>query len=308
MINGLTRTTTCKILNMMNNSVVIPDYYLFYEQNVKNGLSYDLTIDNSIITKLSHNETFTSGKLKQTIEESINRKLSPDTFYSHLNVLVDCKILNKKDNGRGKVVVYSLSENAKNLLKLNLLGTDWERIKLFTKIYEKFFLYEVLHDPLLIVRTEEEFDSLLSDLDVRRDDLEWGKIMDATNEDSIKLIYGDNIDFPVKIIPKKILSEYWLEREGQSEVSEKIEFICFPKKPYNLDVVIYRNEYWRINKHSPSGIERIEYTITIPGVSVQELIDGDSTSQIQKFNYDDIEKAIEFLSQLLDSKVILGIR
>ena len=191
-----------------------------------------------------------------------------------------------------------MTENSKKLLKLNLLGVDWEKIKLFTGIYEKFFLYEVLHDPLFILKSEDEFETLLSDLGVKRKDLEWAKISEAHNYDSVELIYGDNIDFPTKIIPKKILSEYWKERKGQSEVSEKIEFICFPKKPHNLDVVIYRREYWKINKNLPSGIERTEYTITIPGVSIGELVnDGGGNNTNTSFLQADVEKALDLLRQ-----------
>ena len=155
----------------------------------------------------------------------------------------------------------------------------------------------MLHDPLFILKSEDEFETLLSDLGVKRKDLEWAKISEAHNYDSVELIYGDNIDFPAKIIPKKVLSEYWKERKGQSEVSEKIEFISFPK-PHNLDVVIYRREYWKINKNLPSGIERTEYTITIPGVSIGELVnDGGGNNTNTSFLQADVEKALDLLRQ-----------
>jgi hypothetical protein len=279
----------------MNQCKAIPDYYRFYEHVNRNGLKYDIAIDNANITQLTYDDSVISGKLKQLTEQLIDRTLSPDTFYGHRNVLVDCKILNKAD-----------SENAKKLLKLNLLGVDWEKIKLFITIYQKFFLYEVLHDPLLILRTEDEFDSLLSDLGVNRDDLDWGRISTAENHDSVSLVYeGDHISPLFKSLHKKNVMEYWQKRKGQTSVSEKIEFICFPLKLHNnLDVVIYRREYWKINKNSPSGIERTEYAVTIPGVSIHELTIDNSHRDIQ-FEHTVIEKAFELLRQcdLIDQSI-----
>ena len=286
---------------MMNHGKAIPDYYHFYEQANKNGLKYDIAIDNAIITQLtSYQKSLTSAKLKQATEQLIARKLSPDTFYGHLRVLVDCKILNKTDYGRGKGVLYSLTENAKMLMKLNLLGVNWEEIKLFTRIYEKFFLYEALHDPLLIVTSEQRFDALLSDLGVNSKDLEWGKFSDAMNYDSVDLVYKKNYASPrLKSLQRKDDIEYWRNRKNQNSVSEKIEFICFPLRQYNnLDVVIYRREHWKINKYLPSRIERTEYEVTIPGVSIRELVnDGGGNNTNTSFLQADVEEALDLLRQ-----------
>src|SRR5215207_7028549 len=282
---------------MMINTVGISDYYYFYEDNNRNGLKYNITIDNAIIDLLKNeNRIIGSSELRSRIKESMGRKISPDTFYSHLNVLVNHKILDRQDEGRGKGVLYSLTKNAKKMLELNLLGVNWERINLFRRIYEKFFLYEVLHDPLFILRSEQEFDRFLFDLGVKRQNLEWGKISEGRNYDSVDLIYGQNRDFPAKAVPKNLVKKYWRERKGQTSTSEKIEFICFPLRPHNLDVVIYRREYWRINKNSPSGIERIDYTVTLPGVSIHELANDNSHHNFL-FERTDIEKAFEQLKQ-----------
>lgn len=174
---------------MIKYQKVIPDYYRFYEQINKNGKKYDITIDNAIIAQLNVTETYTSGKLKLATEQLIGRTLSPDTFYGHRDVLVGCRILAKIDKGRGKDVLYSLTENAKKLLQLNLLGCDWEKIRLFNMIYERFFLSEVLDDPKLVLKTEDEFDSFLTDLGVKRDTLKWGTISTADYGDSLDLVY-----------------------------------------------------------------------------------------------------------------------
>src|SRR5215216_3650004 len=89
-IRRLTRTTTCKLLNMMNHCKAISDYYRYYEPANKKGLKYDMSVDYTIIAQLTYHKSINSGRLKQVIEQSTGRKISPDTFYGHLNVLVDC--------------------------------------------------------------------------------------------------------------------------------------------------------------------------------------------------------------------------
>lgn len=223
-----------------------------------------------------------------------NRVLSPDTFYGHRDVLVDCKILAKTDRGRGKDVLYSLTDNAKKLLQLNLLGDDWERIRLFNKIYERFFLSELLDDPRLVLRTEEEFDSFLSDLGVKRDNLKWGTVSTADYGDSLNLVYKDNYATQLsKSRYKRYVNEYWEKKEGRTTVYDKLVFFCFPKGPHNTDIIVHRNEYWQINKNSPNRKQRTEYTVIIPGVSIDDVVN----SRTLKFDYTDVKKALHSLIQ-----------
>lgn len=56
-------------------------------------------------------------------------------------------------------------------------------------ISERFFLSEVLDDPKLVLKTEDEFDSFLTDLGVKRDTLKWGTISTADYGDSLDLVY-----------------------------------------------------------------------------------------------------------------------
>jgi DNA-binding transcriptional ArsR family regulator len=276
---------------MMNDGTAIPNYYRYYEQVNKNGKIYDITIDNGIINQLNINETETSGKLKLATEKLIGRVLSPDTFYSHLDVLVKCKILTKTDRGRGKDVLYSLTENAKKLLQLNLLGDDWKKIKLFNRIYERFFLSELLNDPLLILKTEEEFDSFLCDLEVKRDNLEWGTICTADYGYSLDLVY-ENTQLS-ESLHKRDLGKFWKEKEELTTVYDKLVFFCFPKRPHNTDIMVHRNEYWQINKNSPHRLQRIEYAAIIPGISIDDVVSG----RTPKLSYADVEEAFDLLKQ-----------
>jgi hypothetical protein len=276
---------------MMNDQKPIPDYYHFYEQVNTNGLKYDILIDNAIINQLKDTETSPSGKLKHATELLVGRRLSPDTFYGHTNVLTSCKILVKKDGGRGKDVIYSLSENAKRLLQLNLLGEDWEKIRSFNMIYERFFLSELVNDPSLLLRTENEFDSFLSELGVKRESLDWGAESTAEYGDSLGLI-NENTKVP-ESLRRKNVKEYWQEKEGQTTVYDHLVFVCFPKRPHNLDIVVYRVEQWQINRNSPNKLLGREYTAIIPGVSIEDVANG----RTPKFGYIDVEKAFDLLKQ-----------
>lgn len=61
--------------------------------------------------------------------------------------------------------------------------------------------------------------------------------------------------------------------------------------------MVHRNEYWQINKNSPSIKQRTEYTVTIPGVSINELVNGKTPFLVSKFDYSDVEKALDLLRQ-----------
>ena len=273
---------------MTNDVSAIPDYHRYYEQVNKNRKIYDITLDNVIINRLNIHEKCPSGKLKLATEQLIGRTLSPDTFYSHLDVLVNCKILDRTDRGRGKDVLYSLTENAKKLLQLNLLGDDWEKIKLFNKIYEGFFLSELLDDPLLVLRTEDEFDSFLSDLGIKRDNLKWGTISTADYGDSLDLVYDNGLS---TFRYKRRVKEYWQKKEGKTTVYDKLVHFCFPKEPHSTDIIVHRNEYWQINKNSPHRLQGTEYTAIIPGVSIDDVVN----SRTPKFSYTDVERAFDLL-------------
>jgi hypothetical protein len=55
----LTYTTTSQTLNMITEPVLISDYYRFYEDNNRNGLKYDIAVDNAIIDLLNNDSKVT---------------------------------------------------------------------------------------------------------------------------------------------------------------------------------------------------------------------------------------------------------
>jgi len=276
---------------MMTDPVLISDYYRFYEDNNRNGLKYDIAVDNAIIVLLNNQNEINRSKLKSQVESSIQRKLSPSTFQSHLNILVNHKILNRSDEGRGKEVLYSLTEGAERLLKLNLLRQTSREEILCRKIFEKLFFYLLHHSPAKTISSEEEFDKFLkSEVNLSSKDLNWGRVSTGSNHEIVDIIYGYGMrrdDSPIiggllspsnlntkkeKSILLQNIEDYWKARKGRSKVLESIEFICLPVTG-NIDFSVTKTEHWEIRK--PSRIRKYTpdtYLITLPGVSISELM------------------------------------
>jgi hypothetical protein len=286
---------------MITDSVRISDYYRFYEDSKQNGLKYDVTIDSAIIDLLNNeNDSINYRELKSRIENSIRRKVPLTTFQTHLNILVSHKILNRNDTGRGKEVLYSLTGVAKKLLELNLLKQCSQDEILCRRIFEKLFFYLLHYPPAKTISSEEEFDKfLMSEVNLSSKDLEWGRISTGSNYEIVEIIYGvglrgDGSNYGGLLSPSKTVSErkksmlpvrikeYWRARKGQSRVQEDIEFICLPISG-NIDFSIIKTEHWEINK--PSRIKKYKadtYLITMPGVSISELMKGNNLCTICK--------------------------
>lgn len=285
---------------MITDSVRLSDYYRFYEDNKQNGLKYDVTIDSAIIDLLSKNDSISNKELKSRSESSIGHKVPPTTFQTHLNILVSHKILNKNDTGRGKPVLYSLTGVAKKLLKLNLLKQSSPDEILCRRIFEKLFFYLLHISPAKTISSEKEFEKfLMSEVNLSSKDLDWGRISTGSNYKIVDIIYGtgqrgDGSYYGGLLSPSKTLSEketatlfqrirdYWKTRKGRSRVQENIEFICLPISG-NIDFSIIKTEHWEISK--PSRIKKYtadSYLITMPGVSINELMKGNNLCTICK--------------------------
>ena len=274
----------------MTDPVRISDYYRFYEDNKQNGLKYDVTIDSAIIHLLSENDSINNRELKSKAESSIGRKVPLTTFQTHLNILVSHKILNKNDTGRGKEVLYSLTGGAKKLLKLNLLKQISPDEIMCRRIFEKLFFYLLHNPPPKTISSEEEFDRFLkSEVNLSSKDLKWGLTSTGSNHEIVDIIYGtgqrsDGSNYGGLLSSSKTLTEkeksmlpqrikkFWRVRKGQSKVLGDIDFICYPI-PGNIDFSITKTEHWEIIK--PSRIKKYTadtYLITLPGISISELM------------------------------------
>jgi hypothetical protein len=100
-------------------------YYGMSEPPAENGLTYDTAIDIAIISELSVCDSLSSAELKRRIEKALDRSIFPKTYYNHLKMLVSDNLLNRDDSaGIGKLVFYSLTEEAKKRKPLRLLRMD----------------------------------------------------------------------------------------------------------------------------------------------------------------------------------------
>jgi hypothetical protein len=303
---ALSLSTTYKDLNMIMNSYDSIFSYIL-EDPQGNGLQYNKEIDNAIIHQLSSSFSIISGELKTRTEKMLGKSISFTTFIAHIDRLRNVRIVNKQDQGRGGKVSYSLTERARKLIKLKLLGVDnIDKIKLHLKIYEKILLYEFFHAPIRIISSEQEFDKLLSRLNKTKADVKWAITSTGNNYDSVELVYGNisgngrPVDEPLPkmsspAFPSTAVKEYWQRRGGKKTVLAEIEFICHPI-PNNIDFWITKREYWQINKNSKHKKYATEYRFTLPGVSIEEFLENDSMDL--GFDRSYIEESFNLLEQI----------
>jgi hypothetical protein len=176
---------------MIPDSVRVSEYNRFYEDNKRNGLKYDVTIDSAIFDLLNNEkDSLNNRELKSKIENYIGHDVAFTTFRTHLNILVSHKILNRNDTGRGKEVLYSLTSGAKKLLKMNLLKQSSPDEILSRRIFEKLFFYLLHISPAKTISSEKEFEKfLMSEVNLSSKDLEWGRISTGSNYEIVEIIY-----------------------------------------------------------------------------------------------------------------------
>ena len=187
------------------------------------------------------------------------------------------------------------------MLKLNLLRQTSPEEILCRKIFKKLFFYLLHHPPAKTISSEEEFDKFLkSEVNLSSKDLNWGRVSTGSNHEIVEIIYGYGMrrdGGPIiggllsssklntkkeKSILLQNIEDYWKTRKGRSKVLESIEFICLPITG-NIDFSVTNTEHWEIRK--PSRIRKYTpdtYFITLPGVSISELMMDDSICTICK--------------------------
>jgi DNA-binding HxlR family transcriptional regulator len=70
-------------------------------------------------------DSLSSAEHKGRIEKTLDRSIFPKTYFSHLKMLVSDNLLNRDDSaGIGKLVFYSLTEEAKKRKPIRLWRTD----------------------------------------------------------------------------------------------------------------------------------------------------------------------------------------
>jgi hypothetical protein len=234
--------------------------------------------------------------LVRHMEKRLDRRLSPDVFNLHIGNLTRAKILNRQPAvRRGQKVIYSLTDVAKKQVQLKLIAHPKQSI--FTKIFQKFFFYEVYYSPRKVISTEKEFDKFLSEINITRKQLTWGLWSGAgaeTNDVIATEIYRNpgGISARARKSHNVAMKEYWMMKNGQSRVVEDINFICSLKQN-NINIAITKIERWEINKNSSHKKFRTKYMYELPGVSIEEFIINKRLGE--KFKLADVEQAFDIL-------------
>jgi hypothetical protein len=264
---------------------------------------YDTEIDNAIVNSLKNTGKVSSGKLKIEAEKKIRRTISPYTYSIHISSLIDQKILEKEDLGRGRYMYYFLTESAEKKLELGLLGKDESEIELFRRIYDIIFFYHIFYYYPEIVFSNADFRDFLTQIGAKENELSWGLVSHGFNRESVEIVYGRKMEFlHMKNIPlekyKRLCKDYWNERTGQTTVLEDIQLICYPLKN-NFEIFIDRFEHWEINKNSSNKLLLTEYHLHLYGFSVDDIVE---TSGADRNN---VSQAINNLEKLKLVKPII---
>lgn len=265
------------------------DFYIPEQYKLSNGLAYDIEIDNAIIEVFSHsaNKAISYGKLKLSLKRE---NMSSSTYSKHLKRLHKGGILKKHDYGRGKEILYHLTNLAQKQRQLHLLGYPVEEICLFRRIIAKIFFYDIAYTIPLVVEKEEEFYKILSTLNINKNDVNWGRFSTADNHESVQILYEKD-----KPGYKLFVEKYWKERESQSTVLDEVEFICHPLKAdrdRRFELECKRIEYWEINKYSNHKKYRTEYLLKVSGFTVTDILNNSS------FKKEEVERTIDSLIEL----------
>jgi len=144
---------------------------------------YNEEIDKTIIEILHKNGEMAFGKLEYQLKQCI-KSFSYETYSGRLKQLCEISqnskqtryaiqpVLEKKDKGRGKNVLYSLTKNAKIRydLKLPILKND----TLIEKAYRILFYYMIFfYNQITKLKDEDEYNAFLEKLCINKNELEY---------------------------------------------------------------------------------------------------------------------------------------
>ena len=225
---------------------------------------YDIEIDKITIEILDDCKlSKRSGELKDQIEKLLGRIISPDTYSAHLNNLIKERIVIKDDKGRGKEILYSLSEYGTKLKKLKLLRTDEEQEQ-FREIYANLFFHSILEGQ---VYCTDDLRQLLKDIGIGSKDLKIERIEKV----------GD------RFIVRDIINE----TEKQLQFNVGIHYKPIRRVHISETTSYYKNIFYDGFKEDTS------YWYTIPGMSLEDFI-----GRISNFKpkLENLRKAFKLLS------------
>ena len=231
---------------------------------------YNVDIDKTIIELLHKNGERTSGKLKENVEKFLNQTISFETYLTRLKAMIQPftkqsryaiqPVLQKKDEGRGKKVLYSLTKDAKIRcdLKLPLLKSEAK----IEKAYRLLLYYMVFETSLSLensnkkLKDENEFYTFLQRIQITKNELQYvGKLR---AKDSVYVVTS------------------WIH--PQSEIT------------------FYRKDY--LDNSGKNG--QYEYSYILPGISISEFVLGIRSGRVYEdisFNENEVNEYFKLLKE-----------
>jgi hypothetical protein len=160
--------------------------------------------------------------------------------------MVNRRIINKKDYGRGKKVLYSLSEIARKKAEINLLNSDATKTVAFKRIFEKIFFYEIYHRPFHLLKSVDDFKKFLQDNNISEKDL---------TELSHNIRFDKSVD----------------EKTGKWDFVNRFKYTTYVVKTiYGLQ--IKKTEAWTWVLENNYRSYDVYYEYSLPGISINEFM------------------------------------
>jgi DNA-binding HxlR family transcriptional regulator len=228
---------------------------------------YYQEIDLAIINVLSQIERMSNGQLKREVEKRCASTIPPKTWSTHLKKMQTENYLLKDDTlQRNQKVFYSLTEYAKELKDLKLLRTDPKRVA-FIQIYANL-LFRIIIEGNTYPGVDLE--NILNEIHANRQELYIDDIKKKFIESHV-----EKRELTVPEIPLRVITKTYY-------------------KPTSLGVKIIESTSYRENIFYKNRIEYTTYTYTLPGASVDDLVQMYYTF---KPCMADCESALELLLQ-----------
>lgn len=236
---------------------------------------YDTSLDHLIMKSLSDENKMSYRQLYRSISSERNRKLSFETYSTHIKKLKNDKVISLSKRQTGKKRFYSLTKIGRLVYGLNCINRETDR-ELYQKILEELFLCEIRKEEFLFY-DEKHFLNFLKEVDIEEKELIWSTrpIDFGLNHDIIDFIYGPET-ISGTTFRKKNLREYlekwkdFWQKEKNSFVLEDLDWICRPIIRKDNMIQIQKTEHWQINKDKIHYKYATTFRINLPGIYYNE--------------------------------------
>jgi hypothetical protein len=234
---------------------------------------YDKKIDKTIVKQIGRTNTATYLELYRRVCKAYKR-ISRAAYDFHMKKLLNEKTLDRRDSvGRGKPIIYFLTAEAKQKLRLQILEHKSKKEKsnyaIESEEEKRQILYVLLFinsnfaqvDQHISSDSEEHFEKTLSEFGLTRDDL--------------------------------VMNKPYLAEAEQNADYDKVRITQFKN---DLDIRIYKHEKPLIREKGNS-FELIEYRMSLPGISLSGFADEIRKHVFEHFGFtrEDLDHALQNL-------------